>query len=148
MLGQNPVEGGRGDGPTQSRAAPLDPGSLSVHVRHSPNHPLTPAPAFKFKPPDLTPQASAQWRGLFKTPSVFRIALSSFPGETPVVQRLILSKGCISTNLQDLPGGLWRKPRGVEKKLDCSSSFGTRRIPNTLYSLVLKLKLYTPQVPS
>lgn len=67
------MEGGRGGNPTQStesRAALLDPESLSVHVRHSPSHRLTPAPSFKFKAPDLTPQASAQWRGLFKTPIV------------------------------------------------------------------------------
>ena len=120
-------------GPTQStesRAAPLDPESLSIHVRHSPRHWLGPTPSFKFKAPNLTLQTSAQWRGCFKTPSVFETALSSFPGEKPVVQGLILSKGCVSTNLLDLPsevggaaGGLWRKPRGVEKKLGCSSSF-------------------------
>lgn len=107
MSGRHPMEGGRGHGPTQStksRAAALDPESLSVHVRHSARHRLTPTPSFKFKTPDLTLQTSAQWRGLFKTPSVFGAALSSFPRETPVAQRPILSKGCVSTNLLDLPG--------------------------------------------
>ena len=145
-------------GPTQStesRAAPLDPESLSIHVRHSPRHWLGPTPSFKFKAPNLTLQTSAQWRGCFKTPSVFETALSSFPGEKPVVQGLILSKGCVSTNLLDLPsevggrrGGSGGSHAVLRRSWAAAPLFGTRRIPNTLYSLVLQLKLYTPQVPS